>query len=66
MGLNDPNLDKIPMTSAYGRPTLMVDQVEPLMLMDPGNLVDVAQVVVDTTAKLKEQNVDYVSLLNKQ
>jgi hypothetical protein len=36
------------------------------MSMDPGNLVDVARVVVDTAAKLKEQNVDYVSLLKKQ
>jgi proline racemase len=66
MGLNNPDLGRIPMTIAYGGPTLIVDQVKPLMLMDPGNLVDVARVVVDTTAKLKEQNMDYVSLLKKQ
>jgi hypothetical protein len=50
MGLNNPDLDRIPMTTAYGGPTLIADQVKPLMLMDPGNLVDVARVVVDTTA----------------
>jgi hypothetical protein len=66
MGLNNPDLDRIPMTTTYGGPTLIVDQVKPLISMDPGNLVDVAQVVVDTTAKLKEQNVDYMSLLKKQ
>jgi hypothetical protein len=58
--------DWIPMTIAYGGLTLIVNQVKPLMSMDPGNLVDVARVVVDTTAKLNEQNLDYVSLLKKQ
>jgi hypothetical protein len=66
MGLNNPDLDRIPMTTAYEGPTLIADQIKPLMLMDHGNLVDVARVVVDTTAKLKEQNVDYMSLLKKQ
>jgi hypothetical protein len=42
MELNDPDLDQIPMTTLYGGPTLIADQVKPLMLMDPGNLVDVA------------------------
>jgi hypothetical protein len=65
IGLNNPDLDRIPMTTAYGGPTLIADQVKPLMLMDPGNLVDVALVVVDTTAKLKERDVDYMSLLKK-
>jgi hypothetical protein len=60
MGLNDLDLDRIPMTTAYGGPTLIADQVKPLMLMGPGNLVDVAllldatRIVVDTTTKLKE------------
>jgi hypothetical protein len=54
------------MTTMYGRLTLMADQVKPLMSMNRGNLVDIAQVVVDTAAKLKEQNMDYVSLLKKQ
>jgi hypothetical protein len=66
MGITYPDLDKIPMTTAYGRPIFMADQVKLLMSMDPGNLVDVARVVVDTAAKLKEQDVDYVSLLKKQ
>jgi hypothetical protein len=66
MGLNNPDLDWIPMTTVYGGPTLIADQVKPLMSIYPGNLVDVARVVVDTTAELKEQNVDYVSLMKKQ
>jgi hypothetical protein len=66
MGLNNPDLDWIPMTTAYGGPTLIMDQVKPLMSMDPSNLVDVARVVVDPTAELKEQDMDYVSFLKKQ
>jgi hypothetical protein len=65
MGLNDPDLNRIPMTTAYEGPTLIENQVKPLMSMDPGNLVEIARVVVDTTAKLKEQNVDYILLLKK-
>jgi hypothetical protein len=66
MGLNDLDLNRIPMTTAYRGPTLIANQVKPLMSMDPGNLVEVARVVVGTTAKLKEQNIDYMSLLKKQ
>jgi hypothetical protein len=66
MRLDNPDLDWIPMTTAYGGPTLIADQVKPLMSMDHGNLVDVARVVVNSAAKLKEQDVDYVSLLKKQ
>jgi hypothetical protein len=58
MNLRDAELDKTPMTTAYGGPTLIADQVKPLLSMDPNNLKDIARVVTVLTDQLKKKQVD--------